>query len=140
MAAEAGRVPLYPGAALAISEMTPIPTLWWLRPVSVAARVGEHRAVVWNRLYFTAGFGQTLGGGGAARATERGGCAESDVVDHDQQHVRGPGRRAKRFRAGVRGILIGVVHGGRDVRRLGNDRNGMAIHQQAPWRVQNRAD
>jgi hypothetical protein len=53
VAAEAGRVPLYPGAALAISEMTPIPTLWWLRPVSVAARVGEHRAVVWNRLYFT---------------------------------------------------------------------------------------
>jgi hypothetical protein len=26
-------------------------TEWWLRPVSSAARVGEHRAVVWNWLY-----------------------------------------------------------------------------------------
>src|SRR4051794_2379775 len=25
---------------------------WWLRPVSRAARVGEHSAVVWNLLYF----------------------------------------------------------------------------------------
>src|SRR5262249_46238238 len=31
--------------------MLPIPTLWWLRPVSRAARVGEHSAVVWNWLY-----------------------------------------------------------------------------------------
>ena len=28
----------------------PMPTAWWLRAVSSAARVGEHRAVVWNRL------------------------------------------------------------------------------------------
>ncbi len=26
-------------------------TVWWLRPASIAARVGEHSAVVWNRLY-----------------------------------------------------------------------------------------
>src|SRR3954470_4429512 len=32
--------------------MTPIPTVWWLRPVSRAARVGAQRAVVWKRLYF----------------------------------------------------------------------------------------
>src|SRR4051812_24631012 len=32
--------------------MTPIPTVWWLRPVSKAARVGAHSAVVWKRLYF----------------------------------------------------------------------------------------
>src|SRR3954464_13922925 len=31
--------------------MTPIPTEWWLRPVSKAARVGAHSAVVWKRLY-----------------------------------------------------------------------------------------
>src|SRR5215471_13410765 len=31
--------------------MLPIPTLWWLRPVRSAARVGEHSAVVWNSLY-----------------------------------------------------------------------------------------
>src|SRR5690348_3088883 len=32
--------------------MTPIPTEWWLRPDSNAARVGAHNAVVWKRLYF----------------------------------------------------------------------------------------
>src|SRR6476469_5917605 len=31
--------------------MTPKPTEWWLRPVSSAARVGEHRAVEWNCVY-----------------------------------------------------------------------------------------
>src|SRR6187551_1158852 len=31
--------------------MTPIPTVWWLRPVSKADRVGAHSAVVWKRLY-----------------------------------------------------------------------------------------
>jgi hypothetical protein len=33
--------------------MAPIPTAWWLRPDSNAARVGEHSAVVWNRVYFS---------------------------------------------------------------------------------------
>ena len=32
--------------------MPPIPTTWWLRPLSSAARVGEHSAVVWKRLNF----------------------------------------------------------------------------------------
>ena len=32
--------------------MLPMPTEWWLRPVSSAWRVGEHNAVVWNRVYF----------------------------------------------------------------------------------------
>src|SRR3954468_6756121 len=32
--------------------MTPIPTVWWLRPDNRAARVGAHSAVVWKRLYF----------------------------------------------------------------------------------------
>ena len=31
--------------------MPPIPTAWWLRPVSNAALVGEHIAVTWKRLY-----------------------------------------------------------------------------------------
>src|SRR3954454_15444787 len=47
-----GRIELYPGAAVASSVMTPIPTEWWLRPDSSAARVGAHSAVVWKRLYF----------------------------------------------------------------------------------------
>jgi hypothetical protein len=29
-----------------------MPTVWWFRPLSSAARVGEQRAVVWNRAYF----------------------------------------------------------------------------------------
>src|SRR3954449_2333645 len=32
--------------------MTPIPTVAGPRPGRTAARVGAHRAVVWNRLYF----------------------------------------------------------------------------------------
>jgi hypothetical protein len=28
-----------------------MPTVWWLRPLNSAARVGEQSAVVWNRLY-----------------------------------------------------------------------------------------
>src|SRR3954449_7792091 len=32
--------------------MTPIHTVWWLRPDNRAARVGAHSAVVWKRLYF----------------------------------------------------------------------------------------
>jgi hypothetical protein len=28
--------------------MRPMPALWWLRPVSTHALVGEHSAVVWK--------------------------------------------------------------------------------------------
>src|SRR5881227_1749549 len=35
---------------MATSAMPPIPTAWWLRPVSSAARVGEQSAVVWKRV------------------------------------------------------------------------------------------
>ena len=45
-----GRSPLEPGADVAVSVIMPIPTEWWLRPLSSAARVGAHSAVVWNRL------------------------------------------------------------------------------------------
>ena len=45
-----GRTELFPGAEVAVSVMLPMPTEWWLRPVSRACRVGAHRAVVWNRL------------------------------------------------------------------------------------------
>ena len=37
---------LLPGAEVAISVIAPMPTEWWLRPVSSAARVGEHTAVL----------------------------------------------------------------------------------------------
>jgi hypothetical protein len=45
-----GRTELYPGADVAISVMPPMATEWWLRPLSSAARVGEHSAVVWKRV------------------------------------------------------------------------------------------
>ena len=45
-----GRSELWPGADVAVSVMLPIPTEWWLRPVSSAARVGAHSAVVWKRV------------------------------------------------------------------------------------------
>src|SRR6266404_311056 len=50
---ELGSTELYPGAPVAISVIPPMPAEWWLRPVSSAARVGEQRAVVWKRLYFS---------------------------------------------------------------------------------------
>src|SRR6185369_10058467 len=40
-----------PGAEVASSVMTPMPTVWWLRPLRSAARVGAQSAVVWKRLY-----------------------------------------------------------------------------------------
>jgi hypothetical protein len=46
------RSELYPGEPVACSVMAPVAQLWWSRPVIRAARVGEHRAVVWKRLYF----------------------------------------------------------------------------------------
>src|ERR1700754_394973 len=50
-AAVFGHIELLPGALVASSVMLPMPTLWWLRPVSRALRVGEHSAVVWKRVY-----------------------------------------------------------------------------------------
>jgi hypothetical protein len=35
-----------------MSATPPMPTEWWLRPVSSAARVGEQSPVVWKRVYF----------------------------------------------------------------------------------------
>src|SRR5215470_2881619 len=51
-AAVLGQIELLPGAEVASSAMLPMPTEWWLRPVSSAERVGEHSAVVWKRVYF----------------------------------------------------------------------------------------
>ena len=48
-----GQIELLPGALVASSVMLPMPTLWWLRPVSSAERVGEHSAVVWKRVYLS---------------------------------------------------------------------------------------
>ena len=44
------RWPVLPGKAVAVSVTDPMLFMWWLRPVSRAARVGEQSAVVWNSL------------------------------------------------------------------------------------------
>jgi len=41
-----GRIELYPGAEVASSVIAAMPTAWWLRPDSIAARFGEQSAVV----------------------------------------------------------------------------------------------
>src|SRR5215470_12504100 len=51
MAVLLGIWPVYPGKLLPSSVMQPVAQEWWLRPVSRAARVGEHSAVVWKRVY-----------------------------------------------------------------------------------------
>ena len=48
-----GIAPLKPSQSLASSQIWPLPTRVWLRPVSSEARVGEHIAVEWKRLYET---------------------------------------------------------------------------------------
>ena len=91
--------------------MPPMPTVWWLRPVSSAARVGEHSAVVWKRLYFSPSAGQPLGGRRLARPAERARRAEADVVEQDDQHVRRARRRPQRLdrrerRVGILRVLV----------------------------------
>src|ERR1700736_3120171 len=49
----AGRTPVLPGKAVANSVMAPALHECWLRPVSRDMRVGEHKAQVWKRLYFS---------------------------------------------------------------------------------------
>ena len=41
---------MFPGNAVAVSMMEPVLTVWWLRPVFSALRVGEQSAVVWKLL------------------------------------------------------------------------------------------
>ena len=41
-----GRWPVCPGKAVAVSVIDPMLHMWWLRPESNAARVGEQSAVV----------------------------------------------------------------------------------------------
>ena len=67
--------------------MPPMPTEWWLRPLSSAARVGEQSAVVWKRVYFKAVGRQPLERRRVAGPAERARRPEADVVDQDDQDV-----------------------------------------------------
>ena len=90
--------------------MPPMPTEWWLRPVSSAWRVGEQSAVVWKRLILQAVGREPLGGRRVARATEGARSAEADIVDQHDQHVRRAFRRAQRLdRRKLRVRILRVV-------------------------------
>ena len=60
MAEVFGIAPLKPSQSLASSQIWPFPTRVWFRPVRRAARVGEHMAVEWNRLYEIPAFATRL--------------------------------------------------------------------------------
>ena len=69
-----------PGADVAISVMAPMPTEWWLRPVSNAWRVGEAQCSgVGNRVSLRPSAAKPFGDRGVARAAERG-YSGTDVV------------------------------------------------------------
>ena len=48
-----GTLAEYPGNGPGNSPIDPKPTVWWFRPVSRAARVGEQSAVTWKPLYLS---------------------------------------------------------------------------------------
>ncbi len=96
-----------PAREVAISVMPPMPTEWWLRPVSSACRVGEHSAVVWKRLILAGRLGrELLEVGRVARAAEGARRAEADVVDQHDEHVGRALRRAQRLDRRVVGVRI----------------------------------
>ena len=80
-----------------------MPTEWWLRPLSSAARVGAHSAVVWKRLYASPPPLQPLRGRRAHRPAEGAARAEADIVEqHDQDVGRALGRQQRPRSAGRR--------------------------------------
>ena len=68
--------------------MPPMPTAWWFRPVSSAARVGEHIAVTWNPVVPQPLRGHPVVVRGADRTAEGAGIAEPGVIDQHEQDVR----------------------------------------------------
>ena len=86
--------------------MLPMPTEWWLRPVSSACRVGAHSAVVWNRLYFRppaasrSAFGVAHGPPNALDAPNP--TSSRRMIEH----VRRALRRQQRLDRRVRGVGV----------------------------------
>ena len=109
--------------------MLPMPTEWWLRPVSSAWRVGEHSAVVWNRLYFSppaasfSKFGVSHGPPNALLAPKP---TSSIRMTSTFGRRRGRAHVLDRRIAGVR--VLGVVRRQPDVRDV-RDREDVAPHR-----------
>ena len=109
--------------------MPPMPAEWWLRPVSSACRVGEHRAVVWKRLYFRPPAASLSAVGvwqGPPKALRR---AEAGIVDEDDQHVGRALGRAQlldRRKLGVRVLRVVGDQLGRAAYSASEDGNGVS--------------
>src|SRR3954447_4881954 len=85
--------------------MRPMPLVWWLRPVSSAARVGEQSAVVWkfeNRSPPAASASNVKRRDVGPVATELG---VTDVVEQHDDDVRRSGRRGRQRRPPRRRFL-----------------------------------
>ena len=85
---------------------------------SSAARVGEHRAVVWNRVYLQPAGSEPFGRRRLARTAECARRPEADVVEQDDQNIRRAGRRTQRrdgriLRVGVSRSYVVTATGGR---------------------------
>ena len=106
--------------------MTPIPTEWWLRPLSKAARVGAHSAVVWKRLYFRPFPASRSAVGVAQRPAERARRGEADVVEQDDKHVGRARRWPQRLDRRERRVWVLGVEWERSFERLVRDRQNIA--------------
>ncbi len=96
-----------------LGDDLPSRPVWWLRPLSSAARVGAHSAVVWKRLYFKPFTGQPFGGRRVAGPAKGARGGKADIVEQDDQHVRCACGRAHRLIGGndVAGSLASNVIG-----------------------------
>jgi hypothetical protein len=74
--------------------ITPIPTLWWLRPVSRGGTGRRAQRGGVEPVVLQAAGGEPARDRGVARAAEGAGRSEADVVEQEDEHVRRPGRRA----------------------------------------------
>ena len=88
---------------MARSATRPMPLVWWLRPVSRHARVGEHSAVVWKLASADPAGGQPVDRGRLDVGPVAAELGEADVVEHDEHHVRGA-RRAGAGSGGHHGV------------------------------------
>ena len=101
-----------PAHRCASSVMSPIPTVWWFRPVSSACRVGAHIAVRVEPVVPQAAGRQPFGGRGVDRPAEGGRGAETHVVEQDDEHIRRALGRAQRLDGRERRVrVLGIVGG-----------------------------
>src|SRR6478672_13763894 len=107
--------------------MTPIPTVWWLRPDSNAARVGGARRGGVEAAVLQAVPGQPLGGRRRAWAAERARGGEADVVEQDDEHVGGARRRPQRLDRRERRVRVLGIEGQLAFVRLVRDRQDVAL-------------